>query len=249
MKNKKICSAYDSILPSGEAKEELLQKLLAAAPAHRPEGNVITMKAMKRRCTGLAAAAAVLVLILSCTAMAYTGVLGDTFGLWLGEKKVELDKMAPVTFDLENYLEEYPGGYATFQDYSDFTKATGMTLAGAEQLRLTNLWVDISERCRTGHMGMDIEVEGETAYANGMFLLKGNTEREYGYGVEASRAHYVYEYEEGRKAYFIKDGEDQYSQVYFMEDGVMYQLTVDNSQAGKELGKKIVDRMAGLSEG
>ena len=34
-----------------------------------------------------------------------------------------------------------------------------------------------------------------------------------------------------------------------MEDGVMYQLTVENSQAGKELGQKIVDRMAGLSEG
>lgn len=248
MKNRKICSAYDSILPSDEAKEELLQRLLAAASEPREERKIITMKTIKKRYIVLAAA--LIALALSCTAMA-SGVLGETFGLWLGDRKVELDELTPVAFDLEGFLAEYPTGVAdqdrVFRDAGSFTRATGMTLPGAEELQMTDILLAVSDRWRTGHISITVGTENGEAIMNGMFLLEGHTQEKYGYGVKARRADEVYEYAEGRRAYFIK--EDEVIRVYFMEGGVMFQLTVENSRSGKELGKEIVDRMAGVPEG
>lgn len=243
MKNREIRSAYDSILPSDGAKEEMLQKLLAAASEPQAERNVISMKRIKKGYVVLAAA--LIALALSCTAMA-SGVLGETFGLWLGDRKVALDELTPVAFDLEGFLAKYPTGIAdqdrVFRDAGSFTRATGMTLPGAEELQMTDIVLSVSNRWRTGHISITVGTEDGEAIMNGMFLLEGHTQEKYGYGVEARRADEVYEYAEGRRAYFIKD--DEIIQVYFVEDGVMFQLTVENSPEGKELGKEIVECMA-----
>lgn len=248
MKNREIRSAYDSTLPDGEAKEEILQKLLAAASEPGEERKIITMKTIKKRYIVLAAA--LVALALSCTAMA-SGMLGETFGLWFGDRKVALDELTPVAFDLEGFLAEYPTGVAdqdrVFRDAGSFTRATGMTLPGAEKLQMTDIVLSVSNRWRTGHISITVGTEDGEAIMNGMFLLEGHTQEMYGYGVEARRADEVYEYAEGRRAYFIK--EDEVIRVYFMEGGVMFQLTVENSRSGKELGKEIVDRMAGVPEG
>lgn len=249
MKNREIRAAYDRTLPSDEAKEELLQRLLAAASEPREERKIITMKTIKKRYIVLAAA--LVALALSCTAMA-SGVLGETFGLWLGDRKVELDELTPVTFDLEGFLAEYPTGVAdgdrVFRDADSFTRATGMTLPGAEELQMTDILLSVSNRWHTGHISVTVGTEDGEAVMNGMFLMEGHTQEKYGYGVENTRADEVYEYTEGHKAYFIKGDEGQYTQVYFVEDGVMFQLFVENSRSGKELGKQIVDCMAGATE-
>lgn len=247
MKNKEICAAYDRTLPSGETKEELLQRLLAAASEPRAERKITTMKTIKKRYIVLVAA--LIALALSCTAMA-SGVLGETFGLWLGDRKVALDELTPVAFDLEGFLAEYPTGVAdqdrVFRDADSYTQATGMTLPGAEELQMTDILLAVSNRWRTGHISITVGTGDGEAIMNGMFLLEGHTQEMYGYGVENTRADEVYEYAEGRKAYFILD--DETAQVYFVEDGVMFQMFVENSRLGKELGKEIVDRMAGTSE-
>lgn len=250
MKNREIRAAYDRILPSGEKKEEMLQKLLAAASEPQAERKMIAMKTVKMKRSKkryIVLAAALIALALSCTAMA-SGVLGETFGLWLGDRKVELDELTPVAFDLEGYLAEYPTGVAdqdrVFRDAGSFTRATGMTLPGVEKLQMTDILLDISNRWRTGHLCMTVGTGDGEANMNGMFLLEGHTQEKYGYGVTARRADEVYEYAEGRKAYFIKG--DEITQVYFVEDGVMFQLMVENSKSGKELGKQIVDCMAGV---
>lgn len=248
MKNREIRAAYDRTLPSDETKEELLQRLLAAASEPQAERKMITMKTIKKRYIVLAAA--LIALALSCTAMA-SGVLGETFGLWLGDRKVALDELTPVAFDLEGFLAEYPTGVAdqdrVFQDADSFTQATGMTLPGAEELQMTDIVLAVSNRWRTGHISITVGTGDGEAIMNGMFLLEGHTQEMYGYGVEAKRADEVYEYAEGRRAYFIK--EDEVIRVYFMEGGVMFQLTVEDSRSGKELGKQIVDCMAGVPEG
>lgn len=247
MKNREICAAYDRTLPSGETKEELLQRLLAAASEPQAERKIITMKTIKKRYIVLAAA--LIALALSCTAMA-SGVLGETFGLWLGDRKVALDELTPVAFDLEGFLAKYPTGVAdqdrVFRDADSYTQATGMTLPGAEELQMTDILLAVSNRWRTGRLCMTVGTGDGEARMNGMFLLEGHVQEMYGYGVENTRADEVYEYAEGRKAYFILD--DETAQVYFMEDGVMFQMFVENSRSGKELGKEIVDRMAGTSE-
>lgn len=223
----------------------MLQKLLAAASEPQAERNVTSMKRLKKRYIVLAAA--LVALALSCTAMA-SGVLGETFGLWLGEQKVALDELTPVAFDLEGYLAKYPNGISEFKDYNSFTEATGMTLPGAGELQMTDIVLDVSGRWRTGHICMTVGTEGETTHMNGMFLLEGHTQEVYGYGVEAVKADDVYEYAEGRRAYFVKGEDGQYTQAYFVEDGVMFQLMVENSRPGKELGKRLVDCLAGTSE-
>lgn len=249
MKNREICAAYDRTLPSGETKEELLQKLLSAASEPQAERKIITMKTIKKRYIVLAAA--LIALALSCTAMA-SGVLGETFGLWLGDRKVELDELTPVAFDLEGYLAEYPTGIVdgdrVFRNAGSFTRATGMTLPGAEELQMTDIVLDVDQQWRTGHLCMTVGTGEGEAQMNGMFLLEGHTQEMYGYGVENTRADEVYEYAEGRRAYFIKGDEGQYTQVYFVEDGVMFQLFVEDSRSGKELGKQIVDCMAAAPE-
>lgn len=248
MNNREIRAAYDRTLPSDETKEELLQRLLAAASEPREERKMITMKTIKKRYIVLAAA--LVALALSCTAMA-SGVLGETFGLWLGNRKVALDELTPVAFDLEGFLAKYPTGVAdqdrVFRDAGSFTRATGMTLPGAEELQMTDIVLSVSNRWRTGHISITVGTEDGEAIMNGMFLLEGHTQEAYGYGVKARRADEVYEYAEGRRAYFIK--EDEVIRVYFVEDGVMFQLTVEDSRSGKELGKEIVDRMASVPEG
>lgn len=248
MKNREIRAAYDRTLPSDEIKEELLQRLLAAASEPQAERKIITMKTIKKRYIVLAAA--LIALALSCTAMA-SGVLGETFGLWLGDQKVALDELTPVAFDLEGFLAEYPTGVAdqdrVFRDAGSFTQATGMTLPGAEELQMTDIVLAVSNRWRTGHISITVGTEDGEAIMNGMFLLEGHTQEKYGYGVKARRADEVYEYAEGRRAYFIK--EDEVIRVYFVEGGVMFQLTVEDSKSGKALGKQIVDCMASAPEG
>ena len=91
MKNREIRAAYDRTLPSGETKEEILQKLLAAASEPQAERKIITMKTIKKRYIVLVAA--LIALALSCTAMA-SGVLGETCaitiligGIYLGTER------------------------------------------------------------------------------------------------------------------------------------------------------------------
>lgn len=250
MKYERVRSAYDSTLPGEEVKERMLQKLLDAASNPRPEGNVTTMKAIRKK--RIIPIAAVLIIILSCTVAAHAGTLYGTFGLWLGWQKVELAELSPAAFDLDTFTEcaeEVPtedgvDHFMVFKDYADFTAKTGMVLTDSAEIELTDIWVDISDFFRTGHMGMDIVLDGEACRMNGMFVLEGNKEENYGYGVPARKVDDVYEYVEGRKAYFVND--DEITEVYFTENNVMYQLFVENSAEGKSLGKNVVNCMASI---
>lgn len=254
MKHNRICSAYDSTLPDEETKERMLQTLLDAASGPQPERNVTAMRPTKIKRVLIIPLAAVLALTLAGAALAYTGAAPDTFGLWFGQQKVELDPLSPVSLDLDALIEcaeercDEDGVYyvAHFTDSFDLEEKTGMVLAGVAKIGLTDVNVDISDRYGTGHLSMKVLLKGKTCRMNGMFLVEGNSQTDYGYGVEDKRADYVYEYAEGRKAYFIKYAETM--GVYFTENNVMYQLFVENSKEGKELGKEIVARMAGLAE-
>lgn len=222
---------------SDEKKEEILTML-----------DNQDMKKRRRPSVKVMVLAAVLVaLALSCTAMA-SGVVAETFGLWLGDRRVELDELTPVAFDLEGYLTQYPTGIVdgdrVFQSADSFTRATGMTLPGAEKLRFSGILLAISKTWRTGHLAMTVGAESGEAHLNGMFLLEGHTQEAWGYGVERARADEVYEYAEGRRAYFIKGKGEYRTQVYFVEGGVMFQMFVEPSPAGEALAKQIVDCMA-----
>ena len=220
---------------SDEKKEEILTMLehQDTRKRRRPSGKVMVL------------AAVLVALALSCTAMA-SGVVAETFGLWLGDRKVELDELTPVAFDLEGFLAQYPTGIvAGVQDADSFTRATGMTLPGADKLRFSGILLHVSHTYRTGHLSI-LEVATKTGKAsmNGMFLLEGHTQEDYGYGVERARADEVYEYAEGRRAYLFKGKGEYGTQVYFVEGGIMFQMLVEPSPAGEALAKQIVDCMA-----
>lgn len=79
---------------------------------------------------------------------------------------------------------------------------------------------------------------------NGMFIMEDFTGEAFGYG-EERKAYDTYEYSEGKKAYFVREnGSDEQQTVYFVKEGILYQLFVENNEDGKKLAEKIVDAMA-----
>lgn len=55
----------------------------------------------------------------------------------------------------------------------------------------------------------------------------------------------VYEYAEGKKAYFVEDQEyEDIQKVYFSENNILFQLFVDKSDTGTVVAKVIIDCMA-----
>ena len=92
--------------------------------------------------------------------------------------------------------------------------------------------VSINTVYKTGHLSLEVFSDVGQHHMNGMFIMDGYNQREYGYG-EDYKAYYVYEYAEGKKAYFVKDWDkDSMQRVYFSERGIMYQLFVENSEGG-----------------
>ena len=142
------------------------------------------------------------------------------------------------------------GSYWCLYENQDLlAENTGIVISESEKLDLKDIVVNIGTIYKTGHLSLEVACDVGQCHMNGMFLMDGYTGEEYdyseyGYG-EETKAYYVYEYAEGKEACFVKDSDaNKWQRVYFSERGILYQLFVENSNAGKELGKKIVDYMS-----
>ena len=178
------------------------------------------------------------------------------FSLMLGGEEMKLSEMTPIQVDLEKHIgyektqvlagESY---WCLYENQDLLEEYTGIVLSDSENLELKDIVVNISTAYRTGHLSLEILCDAGQFHMNGMFLIDGyNQEKngydEYGYG-EEYKWYYVYEYADGKKAYFVREGDDGVAQrVYFSERGIMYQLFVENSEEGKEMGMQVVDYLA-----
>lgn len=183
--------------------------------------------------------------------VSYADTIIGQFSLILGGKEMKLSEMTPIEVDLEKHIayektemlndDVY---WCNYENQDLLEENTGIIISESENLEIRNIVVDISTVYKTGHLSLEIFSNVGQYHMNGMFVIDGHNQREYGYG-EIYKPYYVYEYEEGKKAYFAKDLDtDSMQRVYFSENGIMYQLFVDNSEEGKEAGMQIVDYMS-----
>lgn len=179
--------------------------------------------------------------------VSYAESILGRFSLFLAGEEIRLSELTPIAFPLDIYLAD-EGTKKVHTSYSkvyptqeQLQERTGIVLEKSDELELANIVLNISPEHKTGHMTMRVFCDSKEVHMNGMFVIDGYDEGEYGYGTE-KRAYYIYEYGEGDNAYFVKSGQTQ--GIYFTKGGIMYQLFVEDSKEGKEFGKKIVDCMA-----
>jgi len=201
----------------------------------------------------VAAAALVCVAIISMnfdSVVSYANTVIAKFGLIMGNEEVKLAEMTPIEVAVDKHIAydktEMLGSASYWCEYENqelLRENTGIIISESENLEIKNIMVDINTAYRVGHLSLKIYCDAEQYRMNGMFVMPGHEQEEYGYG-ETNKAHYVYEYADGKRAYFVKDEEsDNMQRVYFTERGIMYQLFVEASKEGKNSGMKIVDYM------
>lgn len=245
------CKEMDSIKHDKCLDKKILETMNKETSTNNP---IAANRVSGHRRTGwktiACAAALVCVVLVSLnfdTAVSYALSLWGRFSLFLGGKEIMLDEMTPVAFSLEQFLsdqstkQEHTIYWSRYETAEQLQKITGMTLEASDQLVLKDIVVSISPEHKTGHLTITVCCGSQEVHMNGMFVIEGYNEGEYGYG-EEGKAYYTYEYADGKKAYFVKRSETQ--GIYFTENGIMYQLFVEQSQEGKELGKRIVNGMA-----
>ena len=204
---------------------------------------------------GVAVAAMLCVAVISMNAdviASYTEAMVGKFGLYVGGKKIKLSEMTPIEVDFEKYAayNKATEKDEIFDNQELLEEHTGIVLTESEHLELKEISTFISAYEQTGHLSMEVLCEGKQYHMNGMFVLEGYDHKnlKYGYGIDVEPTE-IYEYGEGKYAYFVQDTDKDYDgvgsqTVYFAERGIMYQLFIDKSKESTELGKKIVEYMA-----
>ncbi|MBE5874562.1 MAG: hypothetical protein E7287_09195 [Lachnospiraceae bacterium] len=232
---------FDNIKRDGGLDKKVLDAL-------EPTQKVSGFRGWKAAVAAMAMVCAVMVVTNFGSIAGYAEVIVGRFGLWVGGEELKLSEMTPVEMDVERFIADERTTKVDLSNYScyfnnqeELTEVTGLVVTESPALKFQKGGVIINTEYGTGHMTLEIMFESKIYNMNGMFVLEGNNQTEYGYG-EESKPYYAYKYAEGKKAYFVKDREyDDLQKVYFTVNGIMYQLFVDKSAEGKKIGMKIVD--------
>lgn len=201
---------------------------------------------MKYRLGPVAVAAAIALVIMVCNfeSMAvYAKSLFGNFGLTIGGEKIVLDEIEPIELDYERYLNDERAewkGANYYYSYEDFQEGLGMQLPGSNTFEYKEIMVHLVEENKTGHIGIDFVYEDERYYMNGRFVVSELENEVLGYGT-TNKAYEVYEYAEGKKAYFVREGQEENQVVYFSTENYVFQLFVENNKSGVEKAKKILN--------
>lgn len=181
---------------------------------------------------------------------------------WEGVE-ISLDEVTPTDFELDKFLKLCENTkwsdyfYDDFNTYEEFYENTGLELLGAEYLEYFNFSASVREKETTWGTLYEIGNLGE-ARAN--FLYKDETYSIYAYykikdyseedaviRVQKEKANYSYEYAQGKYAYFICNGYNNYlltQDVYLVEDGILYCIDrVDATMEATETVKEILEVM------
>lgn len=179
------------------------------------------------------------------TVAIYATSLIANFSLALGGEVIILDEIESIEFDYERYLTDERAdkkGANYYSSYEDFCEGLGMTLPGSEILEYTQVSVFVNLEYNVGHIGTQFFYEDELYEMNGRFVISDYAYENLGYG-EKDKAYLVYEYTDGKKAYFVKKKGSDYQMVYFSTEKYVFQLKVENSKKGVEKAKRILDSM------
>ena len=207
----------------------------------------VFMKKKSFRFVPAAVAAVIALVIVVCnfeTVAVYATSLFGNFGLTLGGEEIVLDEIEPVNLDYERYQNDEKAdrkGANFYYNYRDFNEGLGMELPASDVLEYTTISLSAFAEYNVGHVGASFMYENEPYHMNGRFIISDGACDGLGYGEEL-KAYDVYEYAEGRKAYFVREeGTEYYQRVYFSTEQYVFQLFVENSDEGAENAKEILE--------
>lgn len=194
----------------------------------------------------------------------YAESLYGAYQFSMGGDSIFLDDIEPIDFDYESLQEhtqiielgemsfngrDYdvqwgPGIGWVYETYAELTAETGMEIPGDEHIEYGMISLHLFDSKDVAHVSSHFLWEGEEFYFNGYCVteLYDGTGK-LGYGVEEV-PFYVYEYQEGERAYFVKNEEFDTVAVYFSEGGFVFQLMLGETENAVEKGKAIIDCMA-----
>lgn len=176
------------------------------------------------------------------TIIVYATSMFGNFGLVMDEKEVILDEIEPVELDYKRYLNDELAdkkGANFYYNYEDFHEGLGMELPGNGIIEYTQITVLVNLEYNVGHIGAHFLYEGEQYYMNGRFIVADYAYEGLGYG-EKNKAYEVYEWSDGKKAYFVREREAKMQVVYFSTENYIFQLMVENNETGNQKAKEIL---------
>lgn len=199
---------------------------------------------------GIAVVLCVVLMMKWGTVSGYARNILGQFSFQIGKEVINLSEIEPVEMNVEGH-KSYEGTSVvsdtmyscTYESEAMLAEHAGIEMLKDEELRFGRINVNYSEKAKTLHMTIQVFWKSKEYYMNAMGVVESYGGTEYGYGVEI-KPYYVYEYGDGKKAYFVKERGEDSQTIYFVEGGLMYQLAVEKSTEGKQLGKEIVDAMA-----
>lgn len=242
-----------------EAYQQEMNQLRCGVPAK--EAVFACMAKQRHTRKRYVAAAAVLCLVFgmanSSRIAGFAKELTDSFFLSAGEKHTrhKLDAIAPVAFDVDGFCmdtgtqaevmysdPDVKSYWQTFADYKQMHRVSGMELPNASVVEYSQIAVVIEPEYGYGHLSMQTDFAGTSYSINGMFTTKNFRQEAWGYGHE-DEVDEVYEYADGRYAYFIQT-HNRNGQVYFSEQGILFQMFFSNgSRQEREKAKELLRAM------
>ena len=160
---------------------------------------------------------------------------------------MELEGIVPVPFDIETFIadkgtEEFDdcNYWQLFETYGEMTQKTGLKLPKAESLEYNNISLAIDTENGYGHISFEVCLDGHIFETNGMFVVDGFKQENWGYGTKEVPEE-IYEYVDGKKAYFINS--EGVNTVYFSEGNILFQMAIGKAEDAKLQAKRVVDIM------
>lgn len=174
--------------------------------------------------------------------------LFGSFTLSTGKITMDLDDVVPVPFDKEAFIADKKthefdncNYVQLFETYEEMTQKTGLKLPKAESLEYKNISLAIDTENSYGHISVEICLNGYNFEANGMFGIDGFQQENWGYGTKEIPEE-IYEYADGKKAYFINS--EEVNRVYFSEGNILFQMAIEKADDAKLQAKQVIDIMA-----
>ena len=208
---------------------------------------------------GIVAAVAMIVLVFNYNSVAtFAESIFGRFILSIGDEKVEFGDIQPVDFNFEKFNNDEETQLVTgsessyhqiFENYEECKMETDLDIVTSDKIQYNHIDVVVSEKSSNIHISSSFDYKDETYVLNGMATAKNMGNGTWGYGTDDEVLD-VYEYAEGKKAYFVnqrdKTEKDVCIGVYFVQDNIMYQmyLEVSDKDKGVEIGKELIDILA-----
>lgn len=174
--------------------------------------------------------------------------LFGNFGFSIGGEDFDLGEINPVSLDYERYLNDERAewkGANFYYNYEDFHEGLGIDLPASDVFEYNEIIISLHIEYYVGHVAAGFSYKGQSCWMNGRFIVEGYPYEGLGYGENEDTVFEVYEYGDGKKAYFVRNDNPKYYQmVYFATENYVFELKVKNTDEGRALAKEILDVIA-----